>query len=323
MNLVLDSIYFKMRLVIPLLFWFLMTGFSNAQSFPEFLVDSSGNGYFSYKNDIWSADRSGKKVLILKNRTTRFLAIDPNGTLIGSTDSVSIGTGTKEIYIWKLYRNGQLEYTYKIPSLPDYTDFCMDEEGHLYWITSGNQIRFQERNNNGTTRTLATCNLTGARNLHRSIKGFLFFSDNNHVYCIPPEDSIKVVMKDVVKRLPGESTDKSIRNVWTDKSGNIYLATGIEIFKIDRRQYTTPVYRSTDGWFPVNGAISSSGDFWVVEQNRYDSIRIQFIGNDVRKGIVKEQRLKLYGLPLGLTILMVVGMYFLFRKSKNSKSRSE
>lgn len=312
-----------MRLVLSLLFWFLMTGFSKAQSFPEFLVDTAGTGYFSYNNNIWSVDRSGKKEMILKNQNTRFLAIDHSGTLIGSRDSVSNGTGIKEIYIWKLYRNGQLEYTYKIPFLPDYNDFCMDDEGHLYWIRSGNQIQFQERNNNGTIRILATCNLTGARNLHRSIKGFLFFSDSHHVYCIPPDDTIKVVLKDVVKQLQGESTDMSIRNVWTDKSGNIYLATGIEILKIDRRQFATPVYRSADGWFPVNGAISSSGDFWVVEQNKYDSIRIQCIGNDVRKGIVKEQRLKLYGLPLGLTILLVVVLYFLFRKSKNSRSGTE
>lgn len=312
-----------MRIVFLSFFWILMNGFPKAQSFPEFLVDSMGTGYFNYKNNIWSVDRSGKKTLILKNQNTRFLAIDHSGSLIGCTDSVSHATGTKEIYIWKLFRDGHLEYIYKIPFFQSYKDFCMDEDGRLYWITSGNQIHFQERNNNGTIRTLATCNLTGARNLHRSIKGFLFFSDSHHVYCIPPDDTIKVVLKDVVKQLQGESTDMRIRNLWTDKSGNIYLASGIEILKIDRRQYTTPIYRSANGWFPVNGAISSSGDFWVVEQNKQDSLRIQFISNDVRKGIVKEQRLKIYGLPLALTILMVVLLFILFRKSKKSGSGTE
>jgi hypothetical protein len=166
---------------------------------------------------------------------------------------------------------------------------------------------------------LGQASLSGIGRLHISSKGSLYFTNRADLYVIPAGDTLQLYLKDV-----GEyNTDDSLNNgthtimsAWSDNKDNLYIATGSVIKQITKKKLVNVIYKSTGDWKPSGGLITPNGDFYVLEYNSKNEVRVNKISAAERKQIVKENAFTVYLMPLLIMSGIILLLYFLFRSKK-------
>jgi len=307
------------RLLLLFSFVTTISQFSFADPGIGIVIDSKGNVYYTDLKQVWMIKPDGSKTVAVHNVHTHELYIDQQDRLYGEHlwyNGEQLNTWGH--YIWRRNTDGSfLKIKDSTAGFTEWYSFTRDVQGNQYYLEKSIPANFWKIDTAGNKTLIGSKSFAGIGRLHVNTKGILFFSNKADVYCIPPEDSVELFVENVGEAgLPGSEDAHTIWNIWSDSKKNVYLATGNVIKKVDNRRLVEPIYRSAEGWFPVSGLIAPNGDFWVMEYNKANEVRVNKISIEERKEIVRSQAWKMYGIPFLLTALSVVGLYFLFRRKK-------
>jgi len=285
------------------------------------VMDSKGNLYYTDLKQVWMIRPDGTRSIAVANVHTHELYIDSLDRLYGEHlwyNGEQLNTWGH--YVWCRQSDGVVKRIKDSTAgfLEDYS-FTRDAQGNHYYVEKNIPALFWKREPSGNKTLLLSKLWSGIGRLHINPKGVLLFTHKSDVYALPPHDSLEQVVKDVgeINTVLSDSSG-TIWNLWSDNRKNVYIATGTVIKKIDHRRLVTPIYKSGEGWYPVSGMVSSNGDFWVMEYNAANEVRVNKISAQERMEITRESRWKIYYLPLLVTTAVVVMLYFLFRSKKTA-----
>lgn len=283
--------------------------------------DSKGNIYYTDLAQIWMIKPDGTKSIVVPNVHTHELYLDKSDRLFG--EHLWYNGEEKNTwghYFWCRYADGRIaKVKDSTAGFPQWYSFTRDDWGNMYYLEQSIPANFWKIDTTGNKTLMGSKSFSAIGRLHLTKKGNLYFSNKDDLYCIPPGDSIKLVVKNIGEKavLTLISSDKhAIMNIWSDAKENIYVATGNIIKMIDNKNVVTPIYKSATGWNPVSGFIAGNGDFWVMENNAANEVRLNKISTEERKQIVKEFAVWLYAIPLVLIIGLLYFLYIIFKPKK-------
>lgn len=308
----------KLRLFIACLFLF-SSSVVVADPGVGIVMDSKGNLFYTDLKQVWMIKPDGSKVIAVANVHTHELYIDAEDRLYGEHLWYNgEQQNTWGHYVWRRQANGVIERIKdSTAGFLEWYSFTRDTKGNQFYLEKSIPAQFWKLDSAGNKTLVASRSWSGIGRLHVNAKGVLLLTHKGDVYAIPPDDSLELVVKDV-GQLNSVLNDSSgtIWNIWSDSRKNIYIATGNVIRKIDHRRLVTTIYQSAEGWYPVSGYVSAAGDFWVMEYNANNEVRINTISAEERKAIAANSRFSMFYMPLLLTAGIVVLLYFLFRSKK-------
>jgi hypothetical protein len=282
------------------------------------VTDSKGNVFYTDLIQVWIIKPDGSKSIAVPNVHTHELYINQNDELFGEHlwyNGEQLNTWGH--YLWKRNPDGTIA---KIKdSAAGFSDesFVRDIAGNKYSVEKSIPSYFWMTDTTGKKILLGQASLKDIGRVHISPGGTLYFNNNDDLYCIPPGDTLQVFVKDVGKlSLPDKMGNGShgIMSTWSDKKGNVYIASGGTIIQITKKKLANVIYKSTGDWKPSGGLIADNGDFWVLEYNSKNEVRVNKISAADRKQIVIENAFVVYYMPLLIISGILVLLYFLFRR---------
>jgi hypothetical protein len=292
------------------------------------VLDSKGNIYYTDLLQVWMQKPDGTKSIAVPNVHTHELYLDKNDNLFG--EHLWYNGEEKNTwghYFWCRYADGHItKVKDSTEGFPQWYSFTRDDAGNMYYQEQSIPSKFWKIDSAGNKTLLGSKSFSAIGRLHFTKKGKLYFSNEDDLYCITPGDSIKLILKGIGEKgiLSLINSDRhAIMNIWSDAKENIYIATGNVIKMIDSKNVITTIYKSATGWNPVSGFIASNGDFWVMENNAGNGVRVNKISMEERKQIVKEFAVWLYVIPLILIIGLLYFLYIIFKPNNKSITGSK
>lgn len=284
------------------------------------VMDSKGTIYYTDLVQVWMLKPDGTKSIAVPNVHTHELYMSPADELYGEHLWFNgEQSNTWGHFLWKRNPDGSIiKIKDSTAGLAD-ESFVRDIIGTRYSVEKSIPSLFWMTDTTGKKTLLGQASLSGIGRLHISPKGFLYFNNKTDIYVIPPGDTLQLYLKDagdisgLNQTMPGSH---SIMNMWSDGKENLYLATGNVIKQVTKKKLITTIYKSTGDWFPCSGVIAPNGDFYVLETNSKNEVRVNKISAAERKQIVKENRFTIYYMPLLIIAGILLLLYFLFRKKK-------
>jgi lipid-A-disaccharide synthase-like uncharacterized protein len=288
------------------------------------VIDSKGNLFYTDLIHVWMIKPDGTKSIAVPNVHTHELHMNTKDELFGEHlwyNGEQLNTWGH--YLWKRNADGTI---IKIKdSTAGFTDesFVRDIAGNKYSVERDIPSKFWMTDTTGNKILLGQASLSGISRLHISPGGTLYFSNKDGLYSIPPGDTLQVFIKDVGKlswldQLGNGS--HGIMSTWSDKKGNVYIASGGTIIQITKKKLANVIYKSSGDWKPSGGLFAPNGDFWVLEYNSRNEVRVNKISIEEQKKIVKDSAFTVYIMPLLIISGLLVLLYFLFRKKPVKKS---
>jgi hypothetical protein len=284
------------------------------------VADSKGNVFYTDLVNVWLLKPDGSKTIAVPNVHTHELYMSPNDELFGEHlwyNGEQLNTWGH--YLWKRNPGGS------VIKIKDSTagfaeeSFVRDIVGNKYFVEKDIPSRFWMMDSSGKKILLGQASLSSIGRLHISPKGNLYFSNKDDLYCIPSGDTLQLFVKGIGEQLMSDlagNSSHSIMSIWSDTKDNLYAATGNVIVQITKKKLTNIVYKSSGDWKPSGGLVSPNGDFYVLEYNSKNEVRVNKISAADRKQIIKEHAFEVYLMPLLIISGILLLLYFLFRKKK-------
>lgn len=285
------------------------------------VADSKGTIFYTDLSQVWMIKPDGTKSVAVPNVHTHELYINNQNELFGEHLWYNgEQSNTWGHYLWKRNSDGSIvKIKDSTAGFPEWVSFVRDVQGNAYYHQRSIPSAFWKLLPNGTKELIGKASLNGIGRLYINKKSVVFFSNKDDLYCIPPGDSLQIYLKNIGKEGLIEMKDSdvhAIMSIWGDQKDNLYIASGSVIKQIDKKKFVTIVYKSAEGWKPSGGLVTANGDFWVLEYNTKNEVRVNKISKDDRKQIAKEHLFAVYIMPVLLVIGVLLGLYFLFRKKK-------
>ncbi len=270
--------------------------------------DSKGNIYYTDLKQVWRIAPDGKKTIVVQGVHTHELYMDEKENLYGQQSTYS-GEATNKWYhyIWRLNTKGKLDTIIPLTEgfyIEDFS-FIWDKKGNRYWIQHWKEDRLMKTACNGKTTVIATGDFKLVQWMH-ILNDVLYFIRYDTVFKV--ENGItKVVAADLCSK---EKAHNSLFALWSDARNNLYVAN----FCKRKIQQITPAgaikdyYQSPKGWSPSSGLFDNSGNFWVMEYDSKNEVRVRkvkdtAIGNKQGKQKATETYLLL---PVGIGLIMIL-----------------
>jgi hypothetical protein len=284
------------------------------------VIDSKGNVFYTDLANVWMLKPDGSKSIAVPNVHTHELYMNAKDELFGEHrwhNGEKLDTWGH--YLWRRNADGS------IVKIKDSTEgfadesFVRDIAGNKYSVEKNIPSRFLMTDTTGKKILLGEASLSGIGRLHISPKGSLYFTNKADLYVIPAGDTLQRYLADAGdKSLLDRVTNgrHAILSIWSDNKDNLYIATGSVIKQITKKKLVNVIYKSTGDWKPSGGLITPNGDFYVLECNSKNEVRVNKISAAERKQIVKENAFKVYIMPLLIISGLLVLLYFIFRKKK-------
>jgi hypothetical protein len=284
------------------------------------VIDSKGNLFYTDLSNVWMLKPDGSKTIAVPNVHTHELYMNAKDELFGEHlwyNGEQLNTWG--YYLWKRNADGSIV---KIKdSTGGFSDesFVRDRMGHKYFVEKSIPSLFWMMDTTGKKILLGQASLSGIGRLHISPKGSLYFTNHGDLYVIPAGDTLQLYLKDVGERNTQDNLNSgahTIMSTWSDSKDNLYIATDSVIKQITKKKLVNVIYKSTGDWKPSSGIITPNGDFYILESNSKNEVRVNKISAEERKEIVKENTFKVYIMPLLIMSGLILLLYFLFRKKK-------
>lgn len=306
-----------MRKSILLVFFALVSLNLKADPGVGIVMNSKGNLFYTDLSQIWMIKPDGSKSIAVPNVHSHELFMDKNDQLWGEHLWFNgEQTNTWGHYLWRRSANGEIiKVKDSTAGFSEWNSFTRDAAGNMYYIEKSIPSYFWKIDTAGKKTLLGSKSFQSIGRLHLTEKGDLYFNNGADLYWFPEADSIELYIKDIAD-VTGKADAHSIMSIWSDNKKNLYIATGSVIKKIEKSKFIITVYKSVGNWKPVSGLVAPNGDFWVMEYNDKNEVRVNKISAAERKGIVKENAFQLYMIPLLLVVGILVVLYFVFRKKK-------
>jgi hypothetical protein len=282
------------------------------------VIDSKGNVFYTDLKHVWMIKTDGSKSIAVHNVHTHELYMNQKDELFGEHlwyNGEQLNTWGH--YLWKRNADGNVV---KIKdSTAGFSDesFVRDIAGNKYFVEKDIPSKFWMMDTTGKKILLGQASFSSIGRLHISPKGTLYFSKRDDLYFIPPGDTLQLFVKkvgeqSVLDRVTNGS--HAIMSIWSDNKDNLYIATGGVIKQITKKKLVNVIYKSAEGWNPCGGLVAANGDFWVMESNSNNEVRVNKISAAERKQIVKDNAFTVYIMPLIIISGVIVILYFLFRR---------
>lgn len=285
------------------------------------VIDKSGNVFYTDLSQVWMIKPDGSKVVAVPNVHSHELYLDRNGQLFGEHLWYN---GEKEntwgYYLWCRKQDGTIvKVKDSTEGFPEWYSFTRDDLGYMYYVEKGIPSYFWQIDSTGKKTIIGTKSLSDIGRLHFSSKGVLYFPNKTDVYILQKADSVQLLLKDIGEKDASDSTggnSHSIMSIYSDKDGNLYIATGNVIKQVDKKKAVLTIYKSAGDWKPSACLIAPNGDFFVMEYNSKNEVRVNKISMAERKKIATEHTFSVYIMPFLLMAAVMLLVYFLFRKKK-------
>ncbi|MFT3844124.1 MAG: hypothetical protein QM725_03660 [Lacibacter sp.] len=288
------------------------------------VIDKEGNVFYTDLSQVWMIKPDGSKVVAVPNVHSHELYLDKNGQLFGEHlwyNGEQLNTWG--YYLWCRKPDGTIiKVKDSTEGFPEWNSFTRDDLGYMYYIERSIPSYFWQIDSTGKKAIIGTKSLSDIGRLHFSKKGLLFFPNKSDLYMLQKGDSVQLYLKDVGEKNVTDSTGSgshSIMSIWSDKNANLFIATGKLIKKIDKKKAVLTIYESAGDWKPASGLIAPNGDFWVMEYNSKNEVRVNKISMEERRKIARENVFSVYIMPLLLMTGAILLVYLLFRKKKEKK----
>ena len=281
------------------------------------VIDSKGNLFYTDLSQVWMIKPDGSKTIAVPNVHSHELYMDKNDQLWGEhLWFTGEQTNTWGHYLWRRSSNGEItKVKDSTAGFPEWNSFTRDDNGNMYFLEKSIPSYFWKIDTAHKKTLLASKSFANIGRLHLTKSGDLYFNNGADIYWIPEPDSVELFYK-AAADTSGKADAHSIMNIWSDDKKNIYFATGSVIKKIEKSKFMITVYKSAGNWKPASGLVAPNGDFWVMEYNDKNEVRVNKISAADRKAIVKENSFQLYMIPFLLVSGILILLYFLFRKKK-------
>lgn len=244
------------------------------------VLDAQGNAYYSDLEQVWKVAPNGTKTIAVPNVHTHELYIDASGNLYGEHLWYE-GERTDKWghYLWRRAPDGKLVKI--IPNregFPRDYSFVRDAAGNQY-VAGTDRKRIEKIAPNGRKSVVAQ----GFSNIR-----WMISTPNATLYLVDKSDVVRVAPTGAVTRLVGNvsqtsiyrpqiSAQHSVMGLWTDRTGNLYVASHSEgkVKRIAPDGKVKVVVDSSGGWSPVGGAFAPNGDLLLLETSPANQVRLR------------------------------------------------
>ncbi len=284
------------------------------------VMDSKGNVFYTDLSQVWMLKPDGTTSIAVPDVHTHELYMSPQDELYGEHiwfNGEQLNTWGH--YLWKRTSDGTVTRIRDSTAGFSNESFVRDIAGNKYAVEKSIPSLFWMMDTSGKKILLGQASLSGIGRLHISLKGSLYFSNKTDVYVIPAGDTLQLYSKNAGGENLYDSSmnnNHAIMSLWSDSKDNLYIATGNVIKQITKKKLINTIYKSTEDWKPSGGLIAPNGDFYVLEYNSKNEVRVNKISAADRKQIVKDKALTVYYMPLLIIAGILFLLYFLFRKNK-------
>jgi hypothetical protein len=262
---------------------------ANAHPGVGIVQDSRGNVYFTDLKQVWKLTPEGDKSVAVPNVHTHELCLDAEDNLYGE-HLWGEGGGWRH-RVWCLKRDGNLADV--IPAreglLQDYS-FVRDRAGNMYWADRGERTVIKKRSPDGKISTHATADFRMVQWMTAAPDGTLYLMDGPDLRRVAPDGRVTTLAAKLSEHTapPAAVSDRNFHmGLWTDDSGNVYVAVAREavVLKVTADGTTSVAARSTGGWAPSGGMFARDGTLWLLEFETSNSVRVGHIGRDGKEHI--------------------------------------
>jgi hypothetical protein len=260
-----------------LLFCLLLSSAASSIAHPGIAIvkDKKGNIYYTDLSRIWKITADGKRSAVVNNVHSHELHMDTSNTLYGEHlwyNGEHLNTWGH--YTWRLAQDGKFDSVIKPTEgfLTDYS-FVRDDAGNMYWVQRFTVSKFKKRTVSGEVITLAEGKFKNVLWMHATNNGVIFFADKQDLYKLE-NGKFSLLAKDIHR-----SGDHDIYGIWTDKTGNIYVAVrGAQVVKKITADGRVSVFAHSPGnWNPDSGLFDDAGNLWLLESNIVNEVRVRKI----------------------------------------------
>ena len=244
------------------------------------VLDARGNAYYSDLQQVWKIAPNGTKTLAVPRVHTHELHLDGGGNLYGEHLWYE-GERTDKWghYLWRRSPEGKV-----VKLIPDREgfprdySFVRDGSGNQY-LASIDRKRIEKIAPNGR-RTVVASGFTNIRWMISRPDGTLYLVDTTDVMKVMPAGAVRRLVKNISGTSifrPQVSAQHSVMGLWTDRAGNLYVASSSEgqVKRIAKDGKVRVVVRSSGSWSPVGGAFAANGDLMLLEASSTNEIRLR------------------------------------------------
>ena len=232
------------------------------------VADSRGNIFYTDLSQVWRVAPSGQKSIAVPDVHTHELFLDASDNLFGEHLWYE-GDRTKKWghRVWKRAPDGTV--TTVIPPregfLRDYS-FVRDRAGTMYWP---DQSVIRKTSRDGKTSVHTRAHFNDLRWMYATPSGILYVVDRGDVLRVDPNGR--------VMRIAQNLSSERMYGVWTDVTGNVYVAAWKErrVFRIDGAGKVTVAAKSAFPWAPTGGMFDHEGKLWLLEATITNQVRVR------------------------------------------------
>ena len=249
--------------------------------------DSKGNIYYTDLKQVWKRTPDGNQSVAVPDVHSHQLYMDAKDNLYGE-NLVYEGDATKKFnhYLWVLHSDGKLETI--IGPKPAFVtqDYSLvrDSTGNQYWVVLQRLSWFMKQSPDGKVVQLAEGFYNNLKWLYATPEGILYFINGNALYKIDSTNLIRPLAKNLSETTDSfafASPNNDLMGIWSDQKSNVYVAvfSGQVSKKIAPNGVVSMVERSEDGWSPTSGLFDKAGNFWIMEYNLQNQVRVRKVEN--------------------------------------------
>lgn len=244
------------------------------------VIDAQGNAYYSDLDQVWKVAPNGTKTVAVPAVHTHELYLDALGNLYGEHlwyEGERIDKWGH--YLWRRSPDGKV-----VKLIPDREgfprdySFVRDAAGNQY-VAGTDRKRIEKIARNGRKSVVAR-GFTNIRWMISTPDATLYLVDRTDVVKVAPNGAVTRLVKNISDTSifrPQVSAQHSVMGLWTDRAGNLYVASHSEgkVKRIAADGKVSVVVDPNGSWSPVGGAFAANGDLLLLETSPTNQVRLR------------------------------------------------
>lgn len=220
------------------------------------VLDAQGNAHYSDLHQVWKVAPNGTKSIAVPGVHTHELYIDANGNLYGEHLWYE-GERTDKWghYLWRRSPDGKVvKIIANREGFPRDYSFVRDAAGNQY-LASTDRKRIEKIARNGQKSVVAQ-GFSNIRWMISTANATLYLVDKTDVLRVAPNGAVTRLVRNISDTSilrPQVSAQHSVMGLWTDRTGNLYVASFSEgkVKRIAPDGKVKVVVDSSGSWSPV------------------------------------------------------------------------